>query len=90
MGRDNFPISEISTDKMSAVNLQEVHDFLVQVVNMAGEMITSAKPKQTDAGQKKNSADIVTETDQAVEKMVSTTLRDRFPDFECEYLLTFL
>lgn len=46
-------------------------------------MITSAEPKQTDAGMKKNSADIVTETDQAVEKMVSTKLRQRYPDFEC-------
>jgi hypothetical protein len=71
---------------MSAVNLQEVHDFLVEVAHKAGEMITSANPKQTEAGQKKNSADIVTETDQAVEKMVSTTLRDKFPDFECECL----
>lgn len=26
-------------------------------------------------------ADLVTETDQAVEKMVSTTLKDKYPDF---------
>ncbi|KAK3708676.1 hypothetical protein LTR37_011398 [Vermiconidia calcicola] len=67
---------------MSAVNLQEVHDFLVEIAYRAGEMITSAKPIQSDAGQKKNSADIVTETDQAVEKMVSEALRQKYSDFE--------
>ena len=70
---------------MSAVNLQEVHDFLIEIAHRAGEMIMSAKPREADAGQKKNSADIVTETDQAVEKMVSTALKERFPDFECAY-----
>ncbi len=68
---------------MSTINLQEVHDFLVTIAHRAGEMITSAKPRQTDAGQKKNSADIVTETDQAVEKMVTIALQEKYPDFEC-------
>ncbi|CAK4030477.1 Inositol monophosphatase 2 [Lecanosticta acicola] len=67
---------------MSAVNLQEVHDFLVEIAYQAGEMITTAKPAVSAHGTKKNSADLVTETDQAVEKMVSTTLRSKFPDFE--------
>ncbi|KXT09893.1 hypothetical protein AC579_8810 [Pseudocercospora musae] len=67
---------------MSAVNLQEVHDFLIEVAYQAGEMITSAKPAVTGHGTKKNSADLVTETDQAVEKMVSAKLKSRFPDFE--------
>lgn len=70
---------------MSTPNLQEVHDFMISVAREAGEMITSARPKQTDAGMKKNSADIVTETDQAVENMVSGRLRERFPGFECAF-----
>lgn len=68
---------------MSAIDLQEVHDFLIEVAHKAGKMITSAVPTADSASSKKNSADIVTETDQAVEKMVSTTLREKYPDFEC-------
>ncbi len=66
---------------MSAVDLQEVHDFLLEIAYKAGEMILSAVPTETGVGTKKNSADLVTETDQAVEDMVSSTLRDRYPDF---------
>ena len=67
---------------MSGVDFQEVHDFLIEVAYRAGEMITAATPNAADAGEKKNSVDLVTETDQAVEKMVSTRLRDKYPDFE--------
>lgn len=58
-----------------------MHDFLVNVAYQAGETIRSAVPTEAGAGTKKNSADLVTETDQAVEKMVSTTLREKYPDF---------
>lgn len=67
---------------MSAINLQEVHDFLVEVAHKAGDTIRSATPAVTGHGTKKNSADLVTETDQAVEKMVSTMLNEKYPDFE--------
>lgn len=68
---------------MSEINLRECHDHLVGVARKAGQMITSATPTATDAlGTKKNSADLVTGTDQAVEKMVSTALREQYPDFE--------
>lgn len=66
---------------MSGINLQEVHDFLINVAYKAGEMITSATPNASAAGQKKNSVDLVTETDKAVEDMVSSTLREKYPDF---------
>ena len=66
---------------MSVVDLQEVHDFLIGIAYKAGEMITSAKPTAADT--KKNSADLVTETDQAVEKMVSTELKEKYPEFQC-------
>ena len=67
---------------MSAVDLQEVHDLLVHIAHNAGDMINAAKPKTAGLGTKKNSADLVTETDQAVEKMVSTALKEEYPDFE--------
>lgn len=70
---------------MSAADLQEVHDYLVAVAHRAGEMITSATPKPAGSGTKKNTADLVTETDQAVEKMVSTALKEKYPDFECDH-----
>lgn len=56
---------------------------LIQIAYKAGEMVTSATPAAAGHGTKKNSADLVTETDQAVEKMVSTELKAKFPDFEC-------
>jgi len=68
---------------MSAVNLREVHDFLVGVAYRAGDMIITATPTTSEAlGTKKNTADLVTETDQAVEKMVSAALRENYPDYE--------
>ena len=67
---------------MSSVDLQEVHDFLITIAHRAGEMILSATPKPAGSGIKKNTADLVTETDQAVEKMVSTALLEKYPDFE--------
>lgn len=66
---------------MSNVDLQEVHDFLITVAKKAGQMITSATPNTSVAGEKKNSVDLVTETDQAVEKMVTETVKEKYPDF---------
>lgn len=66
---------------MSDINLQEIHDTLVEVAFEAGRMILAANPNNIDKGSKMNSADIVTETDQAVERMVSTTLRSKYPTF---------
>ncbi|KAI6986036.1 inositol monophosphatase [Hortaea werneckii] len=65
-----------------SVDLQDVHDFLIDVAYRAGGMITSAKPVAAGSGMKKNSADLVTETDQAVEKMVSSSLKEKYPEFE--------
>jgi myo-inositol-1(or 4)-monophosphatase len=71
-----------------AVDLQKVHDFLIDTAYKAGDMIHNAKPVRAGTGEKKNSADLVTETDQAVEKMVSTRLKAEYPDFECVSLPT--
>ncbi|KAI9744752.1 MAG: hypothetical protein M1818_001677 [Claussenomyces sp. TS43310] len=65
-----------------APNLVEIHDLLIKVAHQAGQMIMSATPNANSEGTKKNSADIVTETDKAVETMVSTELMGKYPDFE--------
>ncbi|OCK83289.1 inositol monophosphatase [Lepidopterella palustris CBS 459.81] len=64
---------------MADLDLQEIHDFLISIAQEAGEMITAAYPTTSASGTKKNSADLVTETDRAVEKMVSTSLRQKYP-----------
>ena len=64
------------------VDLDNVHDALVNLAKRAGEMITSARPSTTDLGTKKNSVDLVTETDAAVEKMISSTLMVKYPTFK--------
>ncbi|KAJ5930768.1 hypothetical protein N7466_006261 [Penicillium verhagenii] len=67
---------------MASPNLNEIHDFLVTLAHQAGEIITNALPDTGGAGSKKNSADLVTEYDRAVEKMISTSLKERYPDYE--------
>ncbi|KAF2107858.1 hypothetical protein BDV96DRAFT_288515 [Lophiotrema nucula] len=66
---------------MADLNLQEIHDFMISIARKAGETITAAHPTAGATGNKKNSVDLVTETDQAVEKLVSTSLREKYPDF---------
>ncbi|KAK2802425.1 hypothetical protein FQN51_004488 [Onygenales sp. PD_10] len=63
-------------------DLQEIHDFLIDLATRAGDMITGAKPLVNGVGSKKNSSDLVTETDRAVEAMVSQELRSRYPNYE--------
>lgn len=66
---------------MADINLQEIHDLLVSIAFEAGKMIMAANPSTISTDTKLNSADIVTETDQAVERMVGTRLRAAYPDF---------
>ncbi|KAL5114434.1 hypothetical protein ACEQ8H_007689 [Pleosporales sp. CAS-2024a] len=66
---------------MADINLQEIHDFMISIAKKAGERIVAAKPSTENAGNKKNSVDLVTETDRAVEALISTSLRERYPDF---------
>ncbi|KNZ46255.1 hypothetical protein VP01_7429g1, partial [Puccinia sorghi] len=59
-------------------------DFAVNLARKAGEIILRASKdraggKGSTVNDKKNRIDLVTETDQAVEKMVSESLRDKFP-----------
>ena len=73
-------------NKMSAVDLQEVHNFLIDLAHKAGQIIIKATPTAAGSGTKSNSVDLVTEIDRAVEEMVFTKLRERYPDFDCEPL----
>jgi myo-inositol-1(or 4)-monophosphatase len=66
---------------MADINLQQIHDLLVSIAFEAGKMIMAANPSSISTDTKLNSADIVTETDQAVERMVSTRLREAYPSF---------
>ncbi|KLJ07837.1 hypothetical protein EMPG_16691, partial [Blastomyces silverae] len=67
--------------KAPAPDLQEIHDFLIDLATRAGEVITGAKPLVNGVDSKKNSSDLVTEYDRAVEAMVSKELRARYPTY---------
>ncbi|KAI9736257.1 MAG: hypothetical protein M1834_001143 [Cirrosporium novae-zelandiae] len=62
-------------------NLLEIKEFLVGLARKAGEMIMAAHPSTGTSGSKKNSADLVTETDRAVEAMVSSSLKAKYPTY---------
>ena len=62
-------------------NLQEVHDFLFTLAIRAGTIITSANPALSPVDTKKNSSDLVPETDKAVEDMVCSSLKSKFPSY---------
>ncbi|PUU76030.1 hypothetical protein B9Z19DRAFT_992235 [Tuber borchii] len=64
------------------VNHKEVHDLLVEVALAAGDMIVAAQPHIAAVGTKQNSADLVTETDQAVEQYVITIIKGKYPEFD--------
>lgn len=64
---------------MGDLDLQAVHDEMIQVAHEAGRMILAANPADIETGTKLNAVDIVTEADQAVEKMVSGRLSAKFP-----------
>ncbi|KAI2469404.1 inositol monophosphatase [Annulohypoxylon bovei var. microspora] len=66
---------------MADINLQEIQDILISVAHEAGRMIMSANPTDIAKGTKLNSADIVTETDKAVETLVSSQLSKAYPSF---------
>jgi hypothetical protein len=43
---------------MADINLQEVHDFMIEIARKVGERITSATPSTGAAGSKKNCTSI--------------------------------
>ncbi|KAJ5241929.1 uncharacterized protein N7469_000256 [Penicillium citrinum] len=66
---------------MATPNLNEIHDTLVDLAYKAGDIINNALPEINDPGSKKNSADLVTQYDRAVENMISTSLKEKYPDY---------
>ncbi|KAK6347274.1 hypothetical protein TWF696_007346 [Orbilia brochopaga] len=69
-------------DGNTDVDLDAVLAYIVDVARAAGEMILAARPMADAAGTKKNSTDLVTETDRAVERMVRERLHEGYPTFE--------
>lgn len=67
------------------ISYQEILSSLIEVAKDAGTKIINAT-ESADAtaspDTKKNSADLVTETDKAVEKLISTQLLSKYPTFK--------
>jgi len=66
---------------MSTPDLDDILSTLLSIAIDAGQMITAATPSTVSSGTKKNTADLVTETDRAVEAHVSTTLKSKYPNY---------
>ncbi|KIW32461.1 uncharacterized protein PV07_04007 [Cladophialophora immunda] len=74
---------------MDDIDLPALRDKLIAIALQAGSMITSASASMNRstgnqskaASTKKNSADLVTETDKAVEDFISSTLKQQYPTF---------
>ncbi|KAJ5392372.1 Inositol monophosphatase 2 [Penicillium cosmopolitanum] len=66
---------------MATPNLNDIHDTLIDLAYKAGDIINNALPDISGPGSKKNSADLVTEYDRAVETMISTSLKEKYPDY---------
>ncbi|KAK6527202.1 hypothetical protein TWF281_010392 [Arthrobotrys megalospora] len=65
-----------------SINLQEIHDFLVTIAYLSGNMMTSARPTTSSTGQKQNAADLVTETDRNIEQFLSKQIQERYPNYQ--------
>lgn len=71
---------------MSEPNLPEILATLKSLAYKAGEIITSARTALSTEGAtasdtKKNTADLVTKYDTAVEHMISSALKEKYPDY---------
>ncbi|EPS42082.1 hypothetical protein H072_3889 [Dactylellina haptotyla CBS 200.50] len=78
----HFSMSATQQAMSSNINLQEIHDFLCDIAHKAGEIIITARPATSRTGSKANSAELVTETDKAIENILNEKLRERYPDFK--------
>ncbi|BAE62636.1 putative inositol monophosphatase [Aspergillus flavus] len=63
-------------------DLNHIHDSLIEIAYKAGEIIMGALPTTDGIGSKKNSADLVTQYDRAVEEMIRTALKEKYPDYQ--------
>ncbi|PWZ02284.1 hypothetical protein BCV70DRAFT_235873 [Testicularia cyperi] len=71
---------------VSASELEEIHTFAVELAKKAGAAIIAGSSKrfESSAGfdEKKNTADLVTETDQATEELVKREISTKYPDHD--------
>lgn len=66
---------------MASLNLPAIRDLLVDIAYEAGAMMLAARPDDmADPDTKLNSVDLVTQVDKAVEVMVSTRLKEAYPE----------
>jgi myo-inositol-1(or 4)-monophosphatase len=79
MGR---PGLDSASSQCWQVDLQSIKNDMVRIARQAGEMISAATATTSTVELKKNSADLVTETDAAVEKFISRTLMAKYPTFK--------
>ncbi|KAF2135794.1 uncharacterized protein K452DRAFT_260128 [Aplosporella prunicola CBS 121167] len=66
---------------LSATALQEIRDVLVTIAKESGQIILSAHPNTTDTTTKKNTTDIATATDLAVETHIRGRLKTQYPHY---------
>lgn len=65
-----------------AKHLKGIRDFLVAVAHQAGDMMLEADPLSSESDVKNNSCDRVTETDKAIEAMVTMKLAQEYPNYQ--------
>ncbi|KAJ9479022.1 Inositol monophosphatase 2 [Pseudozyma hubeiensis] len=74
------------SSSISETELQEIYTFAIELSRKAGRAIVEGSSRRfaSSAGfdQKKNTADLVTETDQAVETLVKREISTKFPDHD--------
>ncbi|MCJ1297459.1 hypothetical protein MMC08_000245 [Hypocenomyce scalaris] len=63
-------------------DLDHIHDLLVSLAKNAGSMLITASAFTRTFTPKANTADLVTETDHAIEHMLSTALLAAYPDYK--------
>ena len=66
---------------------EEEFNFSLDLVKKCGEVIKTAFNAEKKVSEKSSANDLVTETDQLVEKMLIEGLKERFPDSRCGQIL---
>ncbi|KAL6408790.1 hypothetical protein AUP68_07736 [Ilyonectria robusta] len=67
---------------MTDDELRDICNYLIVVAREAGNVIRHAQPTSLTTTSKKNTADIVTQTDKAVEIFIRSRLTERYPAFD--------
>lgn len=65
---------------MEQTTYQEEYEFSLELVKKCGEVIKRAFNVEKKISEKSSANDLVTETDQLVEKMLIDGLKEKFPD----------